>query len=236
MLKTVSSGELAKTKDKQLFDDSVEFYNEWFTTPIGKLVLETEQELINRFVSPSMGDRILDAGCGTGIFTVDFLIVGAIVTGLDISRGMLLYAVTALHNLPFHAVQGDMLKLPFPDDEFDKTVSITALEFVEDAKTALYELFRVTRPGGIVVIATLNSLSPWAIRRSQKVEDHLLENAFYRSPVDLLSLTGLEGEVETVVHFMNDDEPEKAVEIERESKLRKLETGAFVVVRWQKPS
>ena len=227
---------MAKTKDNQLFDDSVEYYNQWFTTPIGKLVLETEQELINRFIDSSPGDRILDAGCGTGIFTLDFLKSGAIVTGLDISRGMLLNAITVLKNLPFYAVQGDMLRLPFPDSVFEKTVSITALEFIQDARAAVNELFRVTCPGGIIVVATLNSLSSWAVRRSQKGEDHLLENAFYRSPADLLSLVGLEGKAETAVHFMNDDDPEKAAEIEKEGKLRKLETGAFAAVRWQKPS
>jgi ubiquinone/menaquinone biosynthesis C-methylase UbiE len=225
---------LVKTKDSQLFDDSAEYYNEWFSSPIGKLVLETEQELVNRFVGSSSGERILDAGCGTGIFTIDFLKSGAMVTGLDISSGMLLNAVTRLKNLPFYAVQGDMLKLPFPDSVFDKSVSVTALEFIRDARTAVNELFRVTRPGGIVVAATLNSLSPWAVRRSQKGEDHLLENAFYRSPFDLLSLTGLEGEAGTVVHFMNDDDPGKAAEIEKEGKLKKLETGAFAAVRWQK--
>jgi len=227
---------LGKTKDKQLFDDSVEYYNEWFTTPIGKLVLETEQELINRFVDASPGDTILDAGCGTGIFTIDFLKAGATVTGIDISHRMLLNAVTALKNLPFYAVQGNMLTLPFPDDEFDKTVSITALEFIREAQTAVNELFRVTRPGGIVVVATLNSLSPWAVRRSQKVEDHLLENAFYRSPADLHSLAGLEGKTETVVHFMNDADPEEAKRIEQARKSGKLDNGAFVAVRWQKPS
>lgn len=227
---------MGKTKDKQLFDDSVEYYNEWFTTPIGKLVLETEQELINRFVDASPGDTILDAGCGTGIFTIDFLKAGATVTGIDISHRMLLNAVTALKNLPFYAVQGNMLTLPFPDDEFDKTVSITALEFIREAQTAVNELFRVTRPGGIVVVATLNSLSPWAVRRSQKVEDHLLENAFYRSPADLHSLAGLEGKTETVVHFMNDADPEEAKRIEQARKSGKLDNGAFVAIRWQKPS
>ncbi|UCC16550.1 MAG: methyltransferase domain-containing protein [Dehalococcoidales bacterium] len=226
---------MAKTKGKQLFDNSAEFYNEWFTTPIGKLVLETEQELINRFARPTNGDRILDAGCGTGIFTIDFLKSGAIVTGLDISRGMLLNANTGLKDMAFSAIQGDMLNLPFPDGVFDKTISITALEFIEDAQTAVNELFRVTRPGGMVIVATLNSLSPWAVRRSQKAEDHILEHACYRSTTDLLSMTVLEGEGETVVHFMNNEEPGKAAEVEREGKLRKLDTGAFAAVRWQKP-
>ena len=128
-----------------------------------------------------------------------------------------------------------MLQLPFPDGIFDKSVSITALEFIEDAKTAMNELFRVTRSGGSVIVATLNSLSPWAVRRSQKTEDHLLANAIYRSPSDLLELAGLEGVAETAVHFMNNDEPENAKMVEREGKLRKLDTGAFVAVHWYKP-
>jgi ubiquinone/menaquinone biosynthesis C-methylase UbiE len=148
---------------------------------------------------------------------------------------MLLNALAVVKKLPFFAVQGDMLQLPFRDNQFDKTVSITALEFIEDARTAVNELFRITRPGGIIVVATLNNLSPWAVRRSQKSEDHLLENACYRSSSDLLSLAGLEGETETVVHFMNDDDPEEAEEIEKAGKSRKLDTGAFVAVRWQKP-
>jgi ubiquinone/menaquinone biosynthesis C-methylase UbiE len=199
-------------------------------------VLETEKELIKRFVRPATGEKILDAGSGTGIFTGDFLDSGATVTGLDISRQMLFSAVTALKSLPFYPVQADMVKLPFRDNYFDKSVSITALEFIEDARTAVNELFRVTRPGGTVVVATLNSLSPWAVRRSEKTEGHVLENAFYRSPAELLSLTGLHGEYETAVHFIKDDKPAKALEIEKEGKAKKLDSGAFLVVRWRKPA
>jgi len=180
---------------------------------------------------------MLDAGCGTGIFTTDFLNAGVKVTGLDISRQMLLNAVVKAGNRPFTAVQADMTSLPFRDNAFDKAVSITALEFVEDAQASVDELFRVTKPGGMVILATLNSLSPWAERRKQKTvkgQKHVLENAYYRSPADLLTLSKYRGEYETVVHFLKDDNPQEAVNKETEGKKQKLDTGAFVVVKWRK--
>lgn len=202
------------------------------------MVLDTELELVLRYVNPVPGESMLDAGCGTGVFTTDFLTAGAVVTGLDISRQMLLGALKKAGDKPFTAVQADITALPFGNSSFDKTVSITALEFVEDARTAVTELFRVTRPGGSVILATLNSLSPWAERRKQETENdrqHVLANAFYRSPSDVLSLTTYEGEYETVVHFLKADTPEEAVRKEKEGKQQKLNTGAFLAIRWRKP-
>lgn len=203
------------------------------------MVLDTELELVLRYVNPVPGESMLDAGCGTGVFTTDFLAAGAIVTGLDISRQMLLGALKKAGTISFTAVQADITALPFADNAFDKTVSITALEFVKDARTAVNELFRVTRPGGSVILATLNSLSPWAERRKQETENdkqHVLANAFYRSPSDLLALTECKGDYETVVHFLKDDAPDEAVRKEKEGKQQKLVTGAFLAVRWKKPS
>lgn len=221
--------------ESQLFDEWPEQYNRWFTTPIGKLVKETEQELVNELLDPKPGEEILDAGCGTGIFTIGFLEAGARVTGLDISRNMLGAAVKAAAGYPFSAIEGDMLHLPFKDNSFDKTVSVTALEFISDGKTAMDEMFRVTRPGGLIVVATLNSLSPWAARRDAKGEKHILEEAYYRSPADLLGLSPLEGTVKTVVHFQKDDDPAKAMKVEKSGQAKGLDTGAFVAIRWIKP-
>ena len=61
-------------EDKELFDEWPERYDRWFTTPIGKLVREIEGELVIDFLRPGAGEKILDAGCGTGVFTLDFLI------------------------------------------------------------------------------------------------------------------------------------------------------------------
>jgi len=224
-------------KQKTLFDDWPERYDDWFETPIGKVVKKIEAELIHEFLSPEPEDRVLDAGCGTGIFTIDILSSGAQVVGIDISRPMLKYSINKTVNHPFSAVQGNMLRLPFHDDYFNKAVSITALEFIMDASNAVEELFRVTRPGGCVVVATLNSLSQWAVRRkvnSREAEGNIFESAFFRSPDELLALSPWSGVAKTVVHFQEDDDPEQAIEIERHGQSQGLDTGAFVAVRWEK--
>ena len=157
-------------KKAQLFDTWPERYEKWFKTPIGRLIQKSEGAIIGELLDPQRKDYILDVGCGTGIFTLDILAAGARVTGLELSLPMLRVAAERLGRYPFEGVQGDMRRLPFGNECFDRVVSITAIEFVPDARSAVEELFRVTRPGGTVVLASLNSLSPWAARRKANVE------------------------------------------------------------------
>ena len=223
-------------KKERLFDDWPEAYDRWFTIPIGSLVRKYEANLLMDLLSPGHGELILDAGCGTGIFTLDILSHGSQVVGLDISLPMLMRAREKLRGYPFQMVLGDLLKLPFQENIFNKVVSVTALEFIEDAKGAVKELFRVTKKRGCVVVATLNSLSPWASRRKAeaKRKHTLFEKAVFRSPDELRSLTPLEGVVKTAIHFQKEDDPDRAEEIEREGPQKGLNTGAFLAVRWEK--
>ncbi len=220
---------------KQLFDDWPGRYDRWFDTPVGKAVKEYKKELILDMLSPGPGELILDAGSGTGIFTREFLDQGADVVGLDISWAMLCRAMAKNEAFSRRMVTADVASLPFADGVFDKTVSITALEFIGDEKKAVAELFRVTRPGGIVVIATLNSLSPWAVRRRENAKqdkESLFNRVFFRSPAQLLAAAPVPGIVRTAVHFRKEDDPAEMDRIEREGQGR--ETGAFVAARWEK--
>ena len=223
-------------KDK-LFDEWPETYDRWFTTPIGSLVKHYEAGLILDLLKPAPSELILDAGCGTGIFTSDILAAGSRVIGLDLSLPMLRYGKKKAGQAPCEVVVGDVLTLPFPGEVFDKVVSITALEFVAEARAAIDDLFRVTRRGGCVVVATLNSLSPWAVRRKEEARKghRLFQKAFFRSPDEMLSLAPVHGVAKTAIHFQKHDDPRIADEIESEGRRKGLNTGAFVAVRWQKP-
>lgn len=225
--------------EEAIFDAWPERYDEWFTTPIGRLVKEVEGALIEDLLAPRPGENLLDAGCGTGVFTVNFLAAGARVVGIDISRPMLLRALGKTTGHAFFPVQGDMQHLPFAECSFDKAVSITALEFIADAGKAIDELFRVTRPGGHIVVATLNSLSPWAERRRAKTlagQRHLLEKAFFRSPDELLACSPSPGIAKTAVHFPKGTDPQEAMIIERRGQSQGWNTGAFVAALWEKPA
>src|SRR4030042_5881756 len=160
-----------KRKKTQLFDELPVAYDKWFTTSIGFLVKKYEAELILDLLKPKPGEIILDAGCGTGVFTFDILSLGSKVIGIDISLPMLVQAGKKLKGFRFPMVLADVLKLPFPENSFDKVVLMTALEFIEDGKGAIGELFRVTKKRGDVVVGTLNSLSPWASHRIAQAKE-----------------------------------------------------------------
>jgi len=226
---------------KQIFDSWSDKYEKWFTTPLGRIVRETELKLLLEFLAPAKEEVILDAGCGTGIFTTDFLAEGTRVVGMDISAAMLQVAANKAGSLGkdknFLPVKGNILDLPFLDNYFDKVISNTAIEFIADGEKAVSELLRVLKPGGSLVIATLNRLSPWAderTKRAERGETDLYDKAYFRSPQELLALAPISGEYKTAVHFPKDENPDKAREIEKEGIAQDLDTGAFLVARWIK--
>jgi ubiquinone/menaquinone biosynthesis C-methylase UbiE len=111
------------------------------------------------FYSPDevRGKAVLDAGCGTGIFSAIFGRNGAgHVTGIDISPGSLRTAETLkemfhLENINFE-VQ-DMLHLPYADQTFDIVWAWGTVHHTTDPLAAITELNRVLRPGGSILLA-----------------------------------------------------------------------------------
>ncbi len=221
----------------RLFDEWPDKYDSWFETPIGTLVKKYESELLIDLLQPHPGEKILDVGCGTGVFTLDILAFGPHITGLDISQPMLKRAGYKTEGYSFQGVAGNMSCLPFLDECFDKIVSVTAIEFTKDAKGAVAELFRVTKKGGVIVVTTLNSLSPWAARRKKAADKghSLFKKMIFRSPDEMLAVGPFDGIVKTAIHFQKDDDPQKAPGIEFEGHMRSPDTGAFLAVRWEKP-
>ena len=104
------------------------------------------------------GETVLDVGCGTGV--IDRWLAHHTagqnrIVGVDINQ-YLLQEATALARkegldgaLDFQ--EGSAEVLPFPDNNFDVTMSVTVIEEV-DAEKMLAELVRVTKPGGRVAV------------------------------------------------------------------------------------
>ena len=116
--------------------------------------LTTHIRILEGYVRP--GDRVLDAGCGPGRFTLEMLRLGAHVTALDISPGQLELLRARVPDV--EVVVGDITDLTrFPDDGFDVTVCFgRPLSYVVDeAEQAMAELARVTRPGGHVLVSVM---------------------------------------------------------------------------------
>lgn len=108
-----------------------------------------------RFADVKDGEHVLDVGCGTGSLTRALLESGSDVqvTGVDGSADYIAInrQVSGDHRLTLE--QGDAQALPYPDRNFDKTVSLLVMNFIPDAPRAVMEMKRVTRTGGSVAAA-----------------------------------------------------------------------------------
>lgn len=107
--------------------------------------------LLVTFSGVTEGDRVLDVGSGTGALSAAAAAVESVqVTGIEPSPAYVRYAQ---EHVDGRFRVGDALALPFPDDAFDKTLSMLVLNFVPDAPAALQQMIRVTLPGGVVAAA-----------------------------------------------------------------------------------
>jgi SAM-dependent methyltransferase len=94
------------------------------------------------------GQRVLDVGCGTGILTAECVRRGATVAAVDPSEPFV--AAVAERHPGVDVRQGEAEALPFPDGEFDAALAQLVVHFMREPVTALREMGRVTRPGGVV--------------------------------------------------------------------------------------
>ncbi|HEY9124838.1 MAG TPA: class I SAM-dependent methyltransferase, partial [Bacteroidales bacterium] len=126
----------------------------------------------------------LEVGCGTGHWTKAFANLGFSVTALDISDAMLDIALAKnISHATF--IKGDAMNLPFHDNSYDVVVSVTMLEFTQNAKNAIDEMFRVLKKNGLLILGCLNSES---VLGKTKDNDPIFKHARFFSKKDLVEL------------------------------------------------
>jgi SAM-dependent methyltransferase len=101
-------------------------------------------------VALAPGQRVLDIGCGVGVFLSLIAERGAQPFGLDASEVLIAAARARLPAADLRV--GDMESLPYEDDSFDLVTGFNSFFFANDIVVALREAGRVAKPGAPVVI------------------------------------------------------------------------------------
>jgi SAM-dependent methyltransferase len=106
--------------------------------------------------------RVLDAGCGTGLYTREWLPRATQVDAFDFQQSCidrLTRRLAGEQNLTLK--QGSATEIPFPDATYDLVTHIEVLEHIEDDKKVVSELWRVLKPGGRLILSVPQPPAPF---------------------------------------------------------------------------
>jgi SAM-dependent methyltransferase len=114
-----------------------------------RMILDAAQERVQ--------GRILENGCGVGIYLHQLARHGGRVIGLEYDFERAYQSAQPAHTVTNSAGEA----LPFPANHFDLVLSHEVLEHVRDDRQALYEMIRVLHPGGRLILFVPNRGYPF---------------------------------------------------------------------------
>ncbi len=103
------------------------------------------------------GKKVLDVGCGSGIYSRVLQKEGAIVSGIDISRALLKIARKECPNIEFRLA--DASKIPYKNSTFDIAYGSLMMHYIKDWHKPLKEICRVLKPGGKFIFSINNPVT-----------------------------------------------------------------------------
>ncbi len=240
MVKLISQEEAEKSFRKKMkyFDKIAKVYDSWYQTKTGSYVDRTEKELVFSLLKSKTG-LSLDLGCGTGNYSLELYKKGFGVIGLDLSKEMLKVARKKIPEILF--IKGDAYFLPFKNEVFDLILSITMFEFIKEPEKVMREIYRVLKPGGEILIGTMNGKSLWFLFK--RIKSLFVETAYryarFYTPKELENLCKIVGfkniETRGIIFLPSFFSFIRLAEI-LDRKLNKAfkNFGAFIVVRAEK--
>ena len=128
-------------------------------TPAGRVRAQRRADLILRGACAGPGVRLLEIGCGTGLFTAKFAASGARIVAVDLSADLL--DIARARGLPSERVQ--FIEKNFEDclvdGPFDAVIGSSVLHHL-DVERSLRKIFALLKPGGRLSFAEPNMLNP----------------------------------------------------------------------------
>jgi phosphatidylethanolamine/phosphatidyl-N-methylethanolamine N-methyltransferase len=128
-------------------------FSHFYDLVFGRVFLPRVARVIRGLEIPA-GARVLELGVGTGA-ALSAYPHHCHVTGLDLSEAMLREARARIARKGWKhvdVVQGDAMRLPFPDDAFDYVMAFHVVTVVPEPDHLMREAIRVCRPGGLVTV------------------------------------------------------------------------------------
>lgn len=151
----------------EFFDNRAVDYDREYSdqTPGGFASRVRRVRVLDVFDQP--GGDVLDVGCGPGLMAPPLIDLGCRFWGVDPSDNMLDIARRRLRgDERANFVKGEAARLDFESNRFDAVICMGVLDWVAEPRAAVFEIVRVLRPGGTLIITFINENSPYASWRN----------------------------------------------------------------------
>ena len=136
-----------------MFWDQVAGVYDVFVNVINRKTHKQLRQIVSDLIEPE--DDVLECACGTGLLSAVIARKSGRLTATDFSKKMLKKAeknCAAFQNITFS--KADITALAFTDCSFDKVVAGNVIHLLDNPMTALGELNRVCKDGGMMIIPT----------------------------------------------------------------------------------
>ena len=159
---TIEQSKSDKRKEMLLRDQEADEYDEKI---VPRYHHRLELSIYSNALKPQKNEMILDAGCGTGRFTLEILKADAKVIAIDYSMKSLVICKKKCQNLnkrngvDYCIIRADICDLPLKPEVVNKVLSAGVFEHLpskKDREAALMEMKRVCKSGGGIFLSTYN--------------------------------------------------------------------------------
>ncbi len=181
-LKFKTNKELEKYYEKKYSEGGYKKGYTLFGVNISNIFHKERHKTSLKLLNPNKNEVILDAGCGDGTLALKIAKKSKLVYAVDISKSAFKKnKKIAPKNLFFE--KGNIEKLRFKDNTFDKIVCVETLEHLINPNKALNEFYRILKKGGRIVVTypTIDETIVakiekfFGIRDKTPVSEHLTE-------------------------------------------------------------
>lgn len=130
---------------------------------VGDMSLKRRARRIIKELNLKEGDEVIDLGCGDGFYLhlLSSLPLKLKLLGFEYDKIVLENAKKNLKNKKVKFLWGDIQRMPFKNNSFGKVILTEVLEHVPDDRKSLWEIYRIMKRGGILLITVPNFRFPF---------------------------------------------------------------------------
>lgn len=192
-----------QNKEIELRNEQANIYDDIFLKTRGKYWSRAQINLVLHYLDLKKNQKILDAGCGTGIYSTEILKKNENIKidAVDFSESEIRIFKNKLSDIEKEKVKisvGDLLDFEYPESEYDRVMLIEVLQHIPDEKKRLEiikKLYNSIKPNGMLI--TVNYLWGGFIKPPHIKEDFNFNNTgLYRfafTDSDLNTLFNISG-------------------------------------------